>query len=105
MTKIEYYDFYYHCRIVLFLGRGHSPIGADPPRHLLEWIELFVVDKGELGDEVVKVRLGPDRHEAVKVVHIDVDEDAVQSCQDLFAHRYKVFGKRDVVGEGIWPCR
>ena len=56
----------------------------------LEWFELLVVDEGELCDEVVEVlvarvdvRLGADRHQPVEVVHVHVDEDAVQSGQDL----------------------
>jgi hypothetical protein len=31
----------------------------------------------------VDVRLGADRHQAVKVVDVDVDEDAVEASQDL----------------------
>ena len=56
----------------------------------LEWLKLFVVDEGELCDEVVEVlvarvdvRLGSDGHEAVEVVHVHVDEHAVESRQDL----------------------
>ena len=29
-----------HCRVVLLLGRGHSPIGTDPPRHLLQVVKV-----------------------------------------------------------------
>ena len=58
--------------------------GSGPWFTHLQGFELLVVDEGKLRDEVVEVLvagvdmgLGANRHEAVKVVHINVYEDSV----------------------------
>ena len=80
---------------------------ADLSRHLLQRRELLLVDELELGDEVVEVlvagvdvRLGADAHDAVEVVHVDVDEHAVQPSQDLLALRLERLGEGDVSRDG-----
>ena len=80
---------------------------ADLSRHLLQRRELLLVDELELGDEVVEVlvagvdvRLGADAHDAVEVVHVDVDEHAVQPGQDLLALRLERLGEGDVSRDG-----
>lgn len=75
-------------------GGGHRrPVRADPPRHLLQRFELLLVHQRELGDEVeevfvagVHVRLGADRHQTVKVMHVNVDKHAVEAGQNLLAN-------------------
>jgi len=62
------------------------------------------VHEPELLDEVVKVfvasvdvGLGADFAQSVEVMHVNVDEDAIQASQNLFANRAEILGKRHVV--------
>ena len=48
----------------------------------------------------VDVRLGPDAHEPVKMVHVDVDKDPVEPRQDLLAHGVEVLREGDVRRDG-----
>ena len=46
------------------------------------------------------MRLGADAHDAVEVVHVDVDEHAVEPGQDLLALRLERLGEGDVSRDG-----
>jgi len=94
-------------RLVRFCRcRGCNDICAYFPCHLLKRSKLFFVDKIELRDKVVEmlvagvdVGLGPDAHDSVEVVDVDVDKHAVQSGQDLLALGLERLGEGDVCGD------
>ena len=44
----------------------------------------------------VHVRLGPDAHDSVKMVNVDVDKYPVKTCQDFLALGLERFGERYV---------
>ena len=86
--------------------RGCNNICAYFPCHLLKRSKLFLVDKIELRNKVVEmlvagvdVRLGPDAHDSVEVVDVDVDKHAVQSGQDLLTLGLERLGEGDVCGD------
>ena len=67
--------------------------------------KLFLVDKIELRDKVVEmlvagvdVRLGPDAHNPVEMMNVDMYEHSVQSGQNLLALWLESFGERNVRG-------
>lgn len=84
-----------------------DPVGAYPSGHLLEGLELFLVEERVFRDEVeevfvagVDVGLGPNGHESVEVVNVDVDEDAIQPGQNLLADGGEVLGEGHVRRHG-----
>ena len=44
----------------------------------------------------IDVRLGPNAHDPVEVVNVDMDKNSVQSGQDLLALRLETFGEGDI---------
>ena len=84
-------------------SRRGDDIRADLPGHLLQGSKLLLVDQIELSDEVVEVfvagvdvGLGPDAHDPVEMMDVDVYEHSVQSGQDLLALWLESFGERNV---------
>jgi len=87
-------------------SRRGDDIRADLPGHLLQGSKLLLVDQIELSDEVVEVfvagvdvGLGPDAHDPVEMMDVDVYEHSVQSGQDLLALWLESFGERNVRGD------
>ena len=83
-------------------GRGDD-VCADLPCHILQRCELLLIDQIELRHEVVEVfvagvdvGLGPDAHDSVKVVNVDVDKHAVQPGQNLLTLRLESLRKWNV---------
>ena len=83
-------------------GRGYD-IRTDLPGHLLQGGELLLIDQIKLSHEVVEVfvagvdvGLGPDAHDSVKVVNVDVDKHAVQPGQNLLTLRLESLRKWNV---------
>lgn len=65
-----------------------------------QWLQLPLVHQAELADEVIEVFvagidmcLGPHAEDAVKVVDVDVYEDAEETGQDLGADLLEVLGE------------
>ena len=44
----------------------------------------------------IDVRLGPNAHNPVEVVNVDMDKNSVQSGQDLLALRLETLGEGDI---------
>ena len=87
--------------------RNLYPVCAYPSRHFFQRLELLLVEQCVLCDEIVEVfvagvdvRLGPDGHEPVEMVDVNVDKDTVETRQDLLADGGEVFGKWDVRRHG-----
>ena len=92
-------------------GRGDD-VCADLPCHILQRCELLLIDQIKLGDEVVEVfvagvdvRLGPDTHNPVEMMNVDMYEHSVQPGQNLLAlwleglREWNVRGDRKQLGD------